>query len=391
MRKWTWIVVLFSRLILNLGVRVTYPFLPAIARGLGISFEHAGLLVAARHFMGLTAAFWGILSERKGYLRGMLLGLSALLVGALVVSVSRSFSLALIGFMLIGIAKPVYDPSVQAYASERVPYSKRARALGILESAWAGSWLLGIPLSGILIAHFGWQSPFVVIAGAALVAIMCTSQLPDVTRTIPDPSDTSNPTAVRPNGAASMEGKPFFILGVSFLMLFANENMVIVYGAWLEEQFHLQVQELGLFSMLVGMAELGGELTVVAVVDRIGKRRAILGGLTLTGLSYLILPFCRGSLFLAFAGLVWMFYLFEFTVVSVFPYVSELVPSERGKWLAFNFSALVVGRMAGALSGPWLWQKNSSLHTLATLSLLAQILAVFLLLWAGTNRQTPHA
>ena len=35
-----------------------------------------------------------------------------------------------------------------------------------------------------------------------------------------------------------------------------------------------------------------------------------------------------------------MFYLFEFTIVSIFPYVSELVPLERGKWLAFNFSAL---------------------------------------------------
>ena len=155
MSKWTWFVVLFSRVTLNLAVRVTYPFLPAIARGLGISFEKAGLLVAARHLVGLTGALWGLLAERRGYAWGMVLGLSALFIGSLTVSVSRTFSLALLGFVLIGLSKPVYDPNVQAFASGRIPYSKRAWALGILESSWAGSWLIGIPLSGFLIAHFG--------------------------------------------------------------------------------------------------------------------------------------------------------------------------------------------------------------------------------------------
>ncbi len=159
--------------------------------------------------------------------------------------------------------------------------------------------------------------------------------------------------------------------------------MVIVYGAWLEQQFNLQVQTLGLYSILVGLAELGGELTVVFLVDRFGKRRAIFTGLILTGLSYLALPFCQSSLFLAFLGLVVMFYLFEFTIVSIFPYVSELVPAERGKWFAFNFSALVVGRMAGALLGPYLWQRSGDLYSLVTFSLLAQALAVILLLFSA--------
>ncbi len=186
MSKWTWFVILFSRVTLNLAVRVTYPFLPAIARGLGISFEQAGLLVAARHFVGLTGALWGLLGERKGYAWGMVFGLSALFLGSLTVSVSRTFSLALLGSVLIGVSKPVYDPNVQAFASSRIPYSKRARALGILESSWAGSWLIGIPLSGLLIAHFGWHSPFVFISGAALLAIVGTKRLQEVNQSNPN-------------------------------------------------------------------------------------------------------------------------------------------------------------------------------------------------------------
>jgi predicted MFS family arabinose efflux permease len=367
---------------LNLAVRVTYPFLPAIARGLDISFQQAGLLVAARHCVGLTGALWGIVSERKGYGWGMMIGLTTLLLGSLTVSFSASFTLALVGFVLIGVSKPVYDPSVQAFVSTHIPYAKRAKALGILEVSWAGSWLLGIPLSGLLIAHFGWHSPFSLIAISALLAIFWTIRLEEVNLGNRVSAKNSAQHFATPSEAPLGKGGPILILGVSLLMVFANENMVIVYGAWLEEQFHLQVQELGFFSILVGVAELGGELTVVAMVDRIGKRKAILGGLTLTGLSYLALPFCQGSIYLAALGLACMFFLFEFTIVSIFPYVSEMVPRERGKWLAFNYTALVVGRLCGAVSGPWLWQQHPDIFLLVMFSLIAQILAVILLLRA---------
>ena len=384
MSRWTWFLILFSRVTLNLGVRVTYPFLPAIARGLNISFQQAGYLVAARHFIGLTGAFWGILSERKGYTWGMLMGLLTLLLGALTVSVSQGFLLALLGFVLIGMSKPVYDPSVQAFVSTRIPYSKRARALGLLESSWAGSWLIGIPLCGLLIAHFGWRSPFMMISGAALMAILWTRRVNQSGLAESNFKQEMDASVGKPETTATRSVRPIMVLGVSLLMIFANENIVIVYGAWLEEQFHLQIQALGFFSILVGAAELAGELTVVFLVDRIGKRRAILGGLILTTLSYLALPFCQGSLTVALLGLVAMFFLFEFTIVSIFPYVSELVPAERGKWLAFNYTALVAGRLGGALTGPWLWQRSPDILILVFLSLAAQILAVVLLL--GTMR-----
>jgi len=392
MSRWTWIVVFFSRLVLNLAVRVTYPFLPAIARGLNISFQQAGLLVAARHCVGLTGALWAVVAENKGYGRGMLIGLAALLLGSFTVSLSRGFAFALVGFVLIGISKPVYDPSVQAFVSARIPYAKRAMALGILETSWAGSWLLGIPLSGVLIAYFGWHSPFSLISGAGLLAIFLTTQLKDVTSTNQTSAQNTEQNLSAPSEAPLGKIGPLLILGVSLLMVFANENMVIVYGAWLEEQFHLQVRELGFFSILVGMAELGGELTVVALVDRMGKRKAILGGLTLTGLSYLALPFCQSSIYLALAGLVCMFYLFEFTIVSIFPYVSEMVPAQRGKWLAFNYTALVIGRLCGALSGPWLWQRSMNILFLVFVSVFVQAIAVFLLLSSrpGTIQTHPE-
>jgi len=93
---------------------------------------------------------------------------------------------------------------------------------------------------------------------------------------------------------------------------------------------------------------------------------------------------------MALAGLSCMFYLFEFTIVSIFPYVSEMVPAQRGKWLAFNYTALVIGRLCGALSGPWLWQKSTNILLLVIVSLAVQTLAVLLLLSSSARTNARH-
>jgi predicted MFS family arabinose efflux permease len=387
MSKESWFIILLSRMLINLNLRVTYPFLPVIARGLGIPFEQAGFLVAVRHCVGLTGFLFGFLSVRKGYFWGMQMGLAMLFVGALTVSYSTHFLMALVGFIFLGFAKTAYDPNIQAFVSARTPYPVRARAFGILELSWAGSWLLGIPLSGFLIAYFGWQSPFVFLSAGALVALLLMRRLEKKHDNNPNHrkrADTNDCVPTKPE-------LPLFrcvaVLGTSLFMIFANENLVIVYGAWIEEAFHLQPQALGLFSILMGLSELAGEFTVFALVDRVGKRRAIMSGLLLTGLSYVILPYCQHSMILALLGLTFMFYVFEFTVVSTFPYISELVPSKRGQWLAFNFTLLIMGRLGGALTGPWLWQKSHDLHLLAVVSLFAQFLAFILLFWAGRKKR----
>jgi predicted MFS family arabinose efflux permease len=128
------------------------------------------------------------------------------------------------------------------------------------------------------------------------------------------------------------------------------------------------------------VAELAGELTVAAVVDRLGKRRGILAGLILVGLTYLVLPFCKASLLSALTGLGAMFFLFEFTLVSIFPYVSELAPARRGTLLALNYTCAILGRFIGSLTGPWLWQRHHDLLFLAFLSVASQFVAFILIL-----------
>src|SRR5690606_39978214 len=91
---------------------------------------------------------------------------------------------------------------------------------------------------------------------------------------------------------------------VALLVGGANELVNIVFGAWLEVAFGLQVAALGLASAVIGVAELAGEGTVAAFTDRIGLRRAVALGIVLSADAPLVLPLLHDSLLGALVGLL---------------------------------------------------------------------------------------
>jgi len=384
--KFEWLIIFISRMFLNLSFRVVYPFLPAISRGLDIPFQQAGLFLTARSATGLAGIFFGMWGERIGYVRWMIVAIFILLFGSTLLSASGSFYWALIGFAFLGLAQTAYVPVSQAYVSASVPYSRRARVIGLIETSWSASWFLGIPICGVLIAQLGWRSPFVLISLACLVLVFYTGRL----RPPKSSSGAINiESAGAPSRSLSARATPLLVLICTFLMSFANENIMIIFGAWLEKYFSLQVEALGFLSSLAGFAELAGELTVALAVDRLGKRRTIAGGLLTASIAYLALTACQRSLIAAILGLMAVFFLFELTFVSMISYVSELSPMQRGKWLATNYSLNVGGRMFASISGPWLWTINHSILPNALISCLCTLFGLVLFLWFASRSRSP--
>ncbi|WP_170920236.1 MFS transporter [Desulfacinum hydrothermale] len=376
MRGRTWLLLIASRIVLNMSFRVAYPFLPAMARGLGISLEQAGLMMAARSLVGLSGIAFGIFAEKRGYKAGLLLGIAFLLVSCFLVTVSQNYWIVFTGFVVMGLATAVYNPSVQSYVSAHVGYRHRARALGLVESSWSASWFLGIPLSGLLIARWGWDSPYLLLLALAVFLFAATFRLPDAPAgggPEPASSERSGTGSAAPNVPSR---RIWLALAVTFCIFCGNENVMIVYGAWMESRFGLNVQSLGLFSTLLGLSEFCAEISVALLVDRLGKRRGLTLGIVGTAASYLLLTFVTDSLAAALASLMAMAYFFEFSVVSSFPYISQLAPSERGKWLAANYSLLVAGRVLGALVGPALWEHFGSFQPIAILSIVGNLAAL---------------
>jgi predicted MFS family arabinose efflux permease len=386
--------ILFARLLINAQFRIVYPFLPVIARGLGLPLETASLLVGVRALAGMTSPFYGWLSDRIGRRGVMLGGLLALAAGALLLAqgvIAATFGLALAGFVLLGLSKAAFDPAMQAYVSDAVPYERRGRALGIIELTWAGSWLVGVPLAGLLIARFGWQSPFAVLAVLGIAAVFATFRLnPTAQAGASGSGNFSHPASHGrlKSPLRTVWRRPVWLtrstaamLAVSVLVVTANENLFMVYGAWFESQFGLPVATLGLASIVIAVAELIAAATSAGIVDRVGKRRALLVGLALNALAYLALPRLSGALGVTLATMVLVALTSEFAIVSALPLVSELAPEARGTVMAVNSALISAGVMAVSVIAPRLWSSGGLALTTAVSAGMAA--GAGLLLWRG--------
>lgn len=331
-----------TRLILNTGYRLVYPFLPVIARGLDVSVSRAGLLVSARNLAGVaTPGVVTAVRPGRNARRLVTLSLALFALGAAITSATGVFWGAFVGFVLMGMGKPSFDVGAMTYLADRTPYESRARVMSVLELTWAGGLLVGAPAVGWLIDRAGWEAPFWVIAGLSAAALLLASRMLEGTA---GPDRDSG-------GKIDLDSSARVLLVVFVLFSLAAEVVFVALGSWLELEFDLEVVQLGLFAAVLGFSELGGELTTLAFADRVGKRNAISAGIVLAICGFLLIAVAGSTLPGALAAAALAFFGFEVTIVSALPFASEVLPSARSRYLGFIQAAMATARAIGAAVG----------------------------------------
>jgi predicted MFS family arabinose efflux permease len=373
--------MLYARTVANINFRIVYPFLPAIARGLGIPLEAAGQLVSLQGGAGLVAPLFGHLSDRHGRRRMMEAALLLLALASAVVFLTNVYAPVLFAFAGFGISKALYDPAMQAYVGDAVPYARRGRVIAITELAWSFAWLFGVPLAGLLIERAGWRAPWAVTALLALAGVAATRLLLPPAKSARSGVGRAAPVSWR---ALLRRGPVRAALFTSFGMLFALENIFIVYGAFLENRFGLAIGAIGVASIVIGIAELLAGGGAAAWTDRLGKKRSVIAGLLAFSVSLLLLSTLGGHLVTALAGFALAILFFEFTIVSFLPLMTELAPDARATLLSMNIAAMGVGRLLAPVVGTTLFAQTGGIFANALLSALFCLLAA-LALWKGVQ------
>lgn len=343
-------VGVFSRLLLNTAKRFPYPFAPVLSRGLGVPIAAITSLIALNQAAAVLGVILAPVGDGFGYRRMMLTGMAMLITGMLVAGFLPVYGIVLLGLFLTGLAKNVFDPAIQAYVGERIPYSRRGLAIGILEFSWASSTLIGIPILGLLINGLGWRSPFFSIGGVGLICFVLLIIFIDRDDKLPEDSfsivffwETLN-QLVRQRSSLG-------VLVFAFLSSVANDTLFVVYGVWLEGQFHLTTVAIGLSTIIIGVAEFLGEGMTATLGDRLGLKRSLFLALLFSTLSYGLLPILGHSLKLAFVSLFFVFLFFEFAIVTCLSLSTELIPASRATMMAGFFTTAGIGRVIGALIG----------------------------------------
>jgi predicted MFS family arabinose efflux permease len=117
----------------------------------------------------------------------------------------------------------------------------------------------------------------------------------------------------------------------------------------------LQIAALAGASAFIGLSELAGEGLVATFVDRVGKVRATGIGIVANCLAALLLPVIGRTQVGALTGLFLFYITFEFTIVSIIPLLTEVMPTARATTLSLAGAAHSIGRAGAAWLSPALY------------------------------------
>jgi predicted MFS family arabinose efflux permease len=344
---------MFLRTILNTAHRMVYPFLSTFARGLGVDITTMSYLMTARSLIGATSPFFAPIADRRGRRFGMLTGLGIFTLGIGMVAIYPNFYTLAIALMLAMLGKYMFDPSMQAYFGDRIPYAQRGTALAVTEFAWSAAFIVGVPLMAFLIGKYGWAAPFPTLTILGALAFII------IWRIIPreDPHH-ERVTDSRAGYRAVFAYLPA-LAGISIALwaTAANEMVNMMFGVWLEDSFGLKLAALAGASAVIGLSELSGEGLVAFTTDRLGKPLALGIGLVANAFASLLLPFIGKTETGALIGLFLFYITFEYILVSHIPLMTEVVPSARATMLAMNVTGHSTGRAIGAFLAPIIYQQ----------------------------------
>jgi predicted MFS family arabinose efflux permease len=171
-----------------LDFMIMMPLGPVLIKAFGISTHEFGLLVASYSFSaalsGLLAATFIDRFERKRLVLTVfgLFGMATLACG-----LAPSYTMLLIARGMAGTFGGVMGAMVQTIIGDVIPFARRARASGVVATAFSLSTVAGVPLSLWLANHFQWRAPFILIAVLSVLFIIVGARiLPDLRHHISD-------------------------------------------------------------------------------------------------------------------------------------------------------------------------------------------------------------
>jgi predicted MFS family arabinose efflux permease len=374
------------RLIADTAVRMFYPFLPEISRGLGITLSQGGLLLAVRSAMVFPSPLFGAWSDRRGPRALLTAALLAQALGLWWLSSAQGLVAAIPPIVLLGLASSAFIPTLQAAVAEHVPFHRRGRVVGIIEFSWAITGLVILPIVGVMMVQMGWQAPLRVFALFSLAVAPLPMLLP-----------RRRPSLVQvQRGFLQMAGNVWrspsarAAIIVNGLIFIAAESFFVTYGAWLEQSFGMAPNQIGRVAALLGLAELSASGASSLFIDRMGKRRGVGLGLIAMTVTLALLPFLEHSLALAITGMAMFTLAFEWSIVSNISLLSEQAPLARGTVMSLAVMAGGVTRTASDYLAVALFEQGG-MWAATLFGVAGSALAVFILLrWVRERAEEPQ-
>lgn len=344
-------------LIFSFSETMLIPVLPLYVASFEVNYGVVGLVVAMDsigRLLGDVPA--GMLLRRMDRKHVMMIGVACVMLTTMLLFFAPSIYIAAALRLVAGMGTALFNVSRHAYVIDAVSLSKRGRAIALFGGVHRVA-KVGSPIfAGFVAAEFGIRAPFLVhgLTGAAVLSLLWiyVSNLPPTVRI-----DTRHPHLFNTLQNHRYE----FItagLGQVLVQMIRNGTAIIVplYGA---DILNLTIDQIGLVIGIAAVLEMMMVIPAGIVMDRLGRKYAIVPTFIIQGTGMLLIPLTTG-----FFGLLAAVSLIGFanglssgTMMTI---GADLAPNEsRGEFLGvwrligdtgFAGGPLVVGGIADVLA-----------------------------------------
>ncbi len=153
-----------------LDFMVMSPLGDMLMKSMELSTSQFGFAVSGYAFSagisGLLTAGFADRFDRKKLLLFFYIGFIA---GTLFCGLATNYNLLIAARIITGLFGGVIGSISLAIVADLFPMQQRGRAMGFMQMGFGASQVLGIPISLYIANHSGWQAPFLMIVGLALI------------------------------------------------------------------------------------------------------------------------------------------------------------------------------------------------------------------------------
>ncbi|MGE3913653.1 MAG: MFS transporter [Chloroflexota bacterium] len=329
------------------------PFLLDMARDLETD------LTSVANLMAIMAVTWGIMSLVAGTVSDRI-GRKPILIGSIVmvgvamagIGLAPSYPVAVIWGLAGGIGGGGFMGTVFATVSDHVEPSRRGQSLGWVMTGQSLSLVLGVPLSTLIGAQFGWRGAHVTFALATvLVGILMLLLVPQRGRFQASAREAAAAAPLKTIMTPRILS--LLISGTTERVCFAA--MSVYLATFLISTYGVPLEWLAGVLMLVAFGNLAGNMLGGQLADRVWSKEGMYGlSLVLTAVVVLPLllwtPRLEVSIGLGFA----CSFVNAVGRPSFMAALSSVPESVRGTVLGLNVTFNSVGWISAATIGGWL-------------------------------------
>jgi predicted MFS family arabinose efflux permease len=160
----------FTQFTVVLDFMVMSPLGDMLMKSMSLTTSQFGFAVSAYAFSagisGLLTAGFADRFDRKKLLLFFYIGF---ILGTLCCGLASTYFMLIAARIVTGLFGGVIGSISMAIIADIFPLQQRGRAMGFIQMGFGASQVLGIPISLFIANHWGWQSPFFMIVGLAII------------------------------------------------------------------------------------------------------------------------------------------------------------------------------------------------------------------------------